>query len=94
MEGKHLCRKCLCARESREWGETKKKERSEKRGREIDSERVNESSRREKNKTSHGGAQGPKGHQLRGSPNSEEVREGSLRGVRPLNDKGKHCRTF
>lgn len=48
MAGKYLCRKCLCARESREWGETKKEERGEKRGRESDRERVNESSRREK----------------------------------------------
>lgn len=57
---KYLCRKCLCARESREWGETKKEERGEKRGRESDRKRVNESSRREKNKTSNRGAQGPK----------------------------------
>lgn len=48
MEGKYLCRKCLCARESREWEATKKEESGEKRGRESDRERVNESSRREK----------------------------------------------
>ena len=87
-----------------------KEGRDGKRGRKSDRERLNETAvgRDEGGESSRGGKtrrptiEGARGqtdgvrheHQLRASPNEEEEIQESLRGVRPLKDKGKHCQKF